>query len=286
VIGGAISEPYVPFDKKGNVDYKALKEAILLLEEKGVDGFMVNGIGGEALVLSIEERKKVLESVLDVSKKEISVLVTSYSVDTTLELIKHAKDAGAGYAVITQPLVYPLKNPVEYFKNIASKSQLPLILYNEKQLGNLLTPAQVVSILKIDGFIGYKDSTKDVGHLQEVAEEMPEKSLLLAGSDSLVYTTYTLGGVGIVSLIINVFPSLIVQLVESMKKGDYKKGLELQKKVNSVRTILKSYGFSAGYRYAAKLAGINFGYTYERSEDLTEQEALDLRQKLEKEGLL
>ncbi len=286
MIGGAISEPYVPFDKNGHVDYAKLKDAIILLQEKGVDGFMVNGIGGEALVLSTDERKKVLESVLEVSKKEISVLVTSYSLDATLELIKHAKDAGAGYAVITQPLIYPLKNPVEYFKKIASRSQLPLILYNEKQLGNLLTPAQVVSILKIEGFIGYKDSTKDIGHLQEVSDEMPEKSLLLAGSDSLIYMTYALGGVGIVSLIINVFPSLIIDLAKSMKKGDYKKGLELQKKVNRVRTILKSYGFSAGYRYAAKLAGIDFGYTYDRSEDLSEQEAMDLKQKLQKEGLI
>ncbi len=286
MIGGAISEPYVPFDEKGHVDYEKLKDAISILQEKGVEGFMVNGIGAEALVLSTDERKKVLESVLEVSKKEISVLVTSYSLDTTFELIKHAKDTGAGYAVITQPLIYPLKNPVEYFKKIASKSQLPLILYNEKQLGNLLTPTQVVSILNIDGFIGYKDSTKDIGHLQEVADEMPEKSLLLAGSDSLIYTTYTLGGVGIVSLIINVFPSLIIELTKSMKRGDYRKGLDLQKKVNRIRAILKSYGFSAGYRYAAKLAGIDFGYTYERSEDLSEQEAKDLKQKIQKEALI
>ncbi len=286
MIEGAISEPYVPFDEKGRVDYARLKDAMLALQERGVNEFMVNGIGGEALVLSIEERKKVLESALDVSKGEIAVVVTSYSIDTTLELIKHAKDVGASYAVITQPLIYPLKNPLEYFKKIASKSQLPLILYNEKQLGNILTPTQVVSILKIDGFIGYKDSTKDIGHLQEVVDEMPEKSKLLAGSDSLIYTTYTLGGVGIVSLIINVFPRLIIELVESMKKGEYKKGLELQKKVNRVRSILKSYGFSAGYRYAAKLAGIDFGYTYERSEDLTEQEAQNLKQKLQKEGLI
>ncbi|MDG6930547.1 MAG: dihydrodipicolinate synthase family protein [Nitrososphaerota archaeon] len=286
MIEGGVSEPYVPFDKNGAVDYGRLKGAINWLQERGVRGFMVNGIGAEALVLSIEERKKVLESVLSVAKGELSVLVTSNSLDSTLELIRHAKDAGASYAVITQPLVYPLKKPVEYFKEIASKSQLPLILYNEKRLGNILTPAQVISILKIDGFVGYKDSTKDIGHLQEVADEMPETSTLLAGSDSLIYTTYSLGGKGIVSLIINVFPDLVIRLAKSMEKSDYKSGLELQKKVNKVRTILKSYGFSAGYRHAAKLAGIDFGHTFERSEEPSEQEMHDLEQKLKRENLI
>ncbi|MGC8661730.1 MAG: dihydrodipicolinate synthase family protein [Nitrososphaeria archaeon] len=288
MIEGGVSEPYVPFDKNGAVDYKRLRYAINWLQENGVRGFMVNGIGGEALVLGLPERKKVLETVLDAakSKSEVSVLITSYSPDATSELAKHAKDAGASSAVITQHPVYPIKKPVDYFKDIASKSPLPLILYNEKQLGNILNPAQVVSILKIDGFIGYKDSTKDIGHLQEVVDEFPKKSVLLAGSDSLIYTTYTLGGKGIVSLIINAFPKLVLDLVKSMESGDLKKGLELQARVNRVRGILKSYGFSAGYRVAARLAGNDFGHPFNRHEELSEQELKDLEQKLKNEKLI
>lgn len=288
MIKGGISEPYVPFDRKGSVDYSTLKGAISWLQDRGVNGFMVNGIGAEALVLSVQERKRVLESVLEVakSKDEISVLITSYHPDSIIELAKHAKDSGASYAVITQHPIYPVKKPVDYLKEIASRSPLPLILYNEKQLGNLLTPAQVISLLKLDEFVGYKDSTKDIGHLQEVVDEFPEKSTLLAGSDSLIYTTYTLGGKGIVSLIINAFPKLVLDLVKSMEENDTKKGLELQAKVNRVRGILKSYGFSAGYRVAARLAGNDFGYTFNRSEDLSEQEIKDLEQKLKSEKLI
>ncbi|MCL4344686.1 MAG: dihydrodipicolinate synthase family protein [Nitrososphaerota archaeon] len=288
MINGGVSEPYVPFDQKGAVDYETLKAAINWLQDKGVRGFMVNGIGAEALVLGLQERKKVLESVLDVAKtgSEISVLITSYSPDAINELARHAKDAGASSLVITQHPVYPMKKPVDYFKSIASKSPLPLILYNEKQLGNLLSAAQVVSILKIDGFVGYKDSTKDVGHLQEVVDEFPKKSVLLSGSDSLIYTTYTLGGKGIVSLIINVFPQLVFDLVKSMESRDFKKGLELQAKVNRVRGILKSYGFSAGYRAAAKLAGNYVGHPFTKDEELSEQEVKDLEQKLKNEKLI
>lgn len=288
MIKGGISEPYVPFDQKGSVDYSRLKDAINWLQDRGVKGFMVNGIGAEALVLDVQERKRVLESIVDVakSKSEISVVITSYQPDSIVELAKHAKDVGAGYAVITQHPIYPVRKPVDYLKEIASKSPLPLILYNEKQLGNLLTPAQVVSLLKLDEFAGYKDSTKDIGHLQEVVDEFPEKSTLLAGSDSLIYTTYTLGGRGIVSLIINVFPKLVLDLVKSMEENDMKKGLELQIKINRVRGLLKSYGFSAGYREAAKLAGNDFGHTFNRSEGLSEQEIMDLEQKLKKEKMI
>ncbi|MEM0097468.1 MAG: dihydrodipicolinate synthase family protein [Conexivisphaerales archaeon] len=288
MIEGGVSEPYVPFDNKGAVDYAKLKGAINWLQEKGVKGFMVNGIGAEALVLSLQERKKVLESVLDVakSKSEISVLITSYSPDATIDLARHAKDAGASSVVITQHPVYPVKKPVDYFKSIASKSSLPLILYNEKQLGNVLNPSQVVSILKIDGFAGYKDSTKDVGHLQEVVDEFPKNSVLLAGSDSLIYTTYMLGGRGIVSLIINAFPQLVLDIVKSMESKDFKKGLEFQAKVNRVRGILKSYGFSAGYRVAARLAGNDFGHPFTGSEELSEEEVKDLKQKLKNEKVI
>ncbi len=188
--------------------------------------------------------------------------------------------------MITQHPIYPLKNSIDYFKDIASRSPLPLILYNEKLLGNVLTPAQVISVLKIEGIVGYKDSTKDVGHLQEVVDDFPEKSTLLAGSDSLIYTTYTLGGKGIVSLIINAFPKLVLDLVKSMESGDLKRGLELQAKVNRVRGILKSYGFSAGYRVAARLAGNDFGHPLSRYEELSEKEVKDLELKLKNEKII
>lgn len=285
MILGAVSEPYVPYKEDGGVDYGLVRESISALQEKGVKGFMFNGIGGEALALSIDERKRVLEESAKVLRSgvEAAVLIAHPTISGILELARHAKEHGIRYGVITQFPTYPLRFPEKLYSHIASRSGLELILYNEKALDNLLSPQQVNRILRIDGFVGYKDSTKDASHLQEVFAGLPAGKTVLAGSDSMIYITYALGGRGIVSLIIDVVPGLIIDLVKRLESGDMKGALQLQHRVNEVRGLLKSSGFSAGYRCAAKAFGIDFGLPLYREEALEKKECESLVEKLRNE---
>ncbi len=283
---GAISEIYVPY-KDGNLWLEPLSQAVEFLNSKGVDGFFVNGVGAEALPLSLDEKKRVLEKVLERSKNKIIIQnITEYKLEKVLELAKHAKDSGASHLLISQHPVYSLSNYLLFYKKVSEKVELPIILYNEKLLGQIFSPAQVSAILSLDNFVGYKDSTRDISHTQEVLELMPKGKDLIAGSDSMIYVTYALGGKGIVSLVINPFPELVVDIVKQLKDKNYNKAFESQLKINRVREILKSYGFSAGYREACRIREIECGEPYNKLEALNEKQKDELRQKLTLEGLI
>jgi 4-hydroxy-tetrahydrodipicolinate synthase len=72
--------------------------------------------------------------------------------------------------------------------------------------------------LALVNFVGYKDNTSDILHLLEVIELMPKEKDIIAGSDSMIYETYVLGGSGIISLVINPFPELAVRIVNELEK--------------------------------------------------------------------
>jgi 4-hydroxy-tetrahydrodipicolinate synthase len=72
--------------------------------------------------------------------------------------------------------------------------------------------------LALVNFVGYKDNTSDILHLLEVIELMPKEKDIIAGSDSMIYETYVLGGSGIISLVINPFPELVVRIVNELEK--------------------------------------------------------------------
>jgi 4-hydroxy-tetrahydrodipicolinate synthase len=287
MLGGATAEVYVPFDNDGALRADLLKESVEWLISKGVKSFFVNGVGVEGLLLDKEQRKATLEAALEVTgAAEVMVLATSVIREDTLELLAHAADCGAGFAVLTQPLVYPAKDVVEYFKGISSKSRIPLVLYNEKVLGEVLRPSQVASVLSLDEFEAYKDSTRDITHLMSVLSATSKKFTLLAGSDGLIYSIYSLGGKGIVSLAVHVVPQLVLNVVKSYNDGDLTGAFESQMKLNRVRDILKSYGFSAGYRYAASLIGNNVGLSRSTTERLSKKEEIELKSELEAEGVI
>jgi dihydrodipicolinate synthase/N-acetylneuraminate lyase len=163
---------------------------------------------------------------------------------------------------------------------------MPMILYNEKLLGQVLTLVTVSSVLALVNFVGYKDSTRDILHLLEVIELMPKEKDIIAGSDSMIYETYVLGGSGIVSLVINPFPELVVRIVNELENKNYESALLMQIKINRVRSILKSYGFSSGYREACRFRGIDCGDPYLSTEKMTEKQKEELEQKLTLEGLV
>ncbi len=277
---GAISEIYVPY-RDGKAEFSLVRDMVGFLNEKGVRGYFVNGVGAEALPLSKEERMRMFEKVAEEAKGRILIQnITEYSLDRTLELARHAKNTGATHVLISQLPVYSLRDPMRFYLEVSEKSELPVILYNEKLLGSVFSPTQVAAILNMKGFVGYKDSTRDISHLQEVVSLKPKEKDIIAGSDSMIYVTYLLGGSGIVSLVINPFPELIVKIVEELEGKNYQKALELQMKINEVREVLKSYGFSEGYREACRLRGVDCGDPFLTTEKLNRAQIEELSQKL------
>ena len=93
---GVIPPVVTPFQKNGEVDYEGVRKLAAFLK-KNVDGMFITGSYGSCALLTMEERKKIVETTLDEVAGEIPVVVHVGTADglSAAKLAKHAVEAGA-----------------------------------------------------------------------------------------------------------------------------------------------------------------------------------------------
>lgn len=262
-LGGALAEIFSALDDDGKMNKHKTAQHVKYLVENGVNGLFVGGVAAEGFTFNDEERLSWLSSTVDASNGKAPVIFNICSIDLNeiRTLIKKAEDIGVDMFSFTQPtpVSFSEAEVLKYFSSIASFSDKPMMLYNEPAIGNPLKLGTVMKIFDSDSnFRYYKDSTHNLIDLHSLmlAEKPP---VVLAGSDGLIYDIVMAGGAGVVSLVIDVFPKLIVDLVNLLRNGNQKKGLEQQMLVLRVRSVLKAGGLTSGYRFASGLMGVPLG---------------------------
>ena len=128
---------YTCFNEEGNISVDAIKKLARFYANKGVKGLYVGGSSGEGFLLTVDERKKLLEAVIDEVGKELTIIVHVGAAATrdSVELAKHAEEKGA-HALSAVPNVYyglPERSIELHWKNIINSTNLPFIIYNIPQ---------------------------------------------------------------------------------------------------------------------------------------------------------
>lgn len=263
---GACSEVVTPFTERGAVDHKLLRGEIDFMIDSGITGFFVNGLASESLMMNAEDRIAAVATVLDAAKSRVPVMcnVVANSINEGVEITKRYAEMGADAICITPPILYKYTEDgiIDYYKTLASSSNLPVYIYNAPETGNKLSPLTVAHLFQMnEGFRGYKDSTQNIIEQQTLLHYISKERHfeLLAGSDAQIVTTMMLGGVGVISLITVVFPQLIIDTVAAAQQGDWDKAIILQGKVLRVREALKIGPFMAAYKYVGEKIGHPLG---------------------------
>jgi len=146
---GIMSALVTPFDKDGKtVNEEQLQVLVDRCVELGVHGVVPCGTTGEFVNMTMKERKRVIDVVLDKVKGRVSVMAGTGASGTeqALEMTRYAKDVGADAALIVTPYyLKPTSRGIyEHYFTIASKVDLPIILYNIPQCTGLPLPWQMV----------------------------------------------------------------------------------------------------------------------------------------------
>lgn len=260
---GALAEVFAALDNEGNLDEANTKGHIRYLLENGIAGLFVSGIAAEGLTFDEGERLSWLKIAVKEANHKVPVIFNISNLDlrSVSRAILEATNIGADVISITQPfpLAFSDEEIIDYFNSISTMTKLPIMLYNEPAIGNPIKIGTVKNLFKsIPNLKYYKDSTKNLIDLHELmsVERLP---IVMAGSDALIYDIMVSGGSGIISLIIDVFPKLIVDLVNEIKHGNLKEAFEKQLFILKVRSVLKKGGLTSGYRYASELVGHHLG---------------------------
>src|SRR2546428_11040391 len=133
------------------IDVKTTRTLVDYLIDGGIDGLFPLGTSGEFALFDREDRKKVVETVVDQTNGRVPVLagVSDPSLEKVLGFAKDAEDGGAGGIVATPPLYYATgeEGLFNHFETIARKSGLPLVVYNIPEWTHLFVPPNVIQRL-------------------------------------------------------------------------------------------------------------------------------------------
>src|SRR5207245_9073120 len=133
------------------IDAKTTRTLVDFLIDGGIDGLFPLGTSGEFALFDREERKNVIETVVDQTNDRVPVLagVSDPSLENVLAFAKDAEEAGADAIVATPPYYYTTSDDglFRHFETIARKSGLPLVVYNIPELTHSLVPPIVVQRL-------------------------------------------------------------------------------------------------------------------------------------------
>ena len=283
-----------PFDEEEKVDETRLKDFLDYVIEGDVHGIYLLGTNGEAPLLTLEEKKRVIETTLQHVNGKVPVIVGSMcnSTKNTIEISRFADDKGAEAVHVIVPYYYPItqKGLRAHLEEVSNEMEMSIFLYSIPQFtGNDIDTSTVIDLADIDELIGMKDSSGDVDFFYRTMKKMREKReefVFFGGDDSQILNYLAMGSDGSVTAVGNVFPKLVTDIYENYRSGDMKDAMQKQKKVIEIKDIFNRYPTMSAVKGALKLKGLNFGDLRKPMYSLNASELEKLEAELEKIGMI
>jgi len=289
---GIIPAIPTPFTRNDEVDEDGLRKLVNHVVRNGVHGIMTTGGNGEFPHLLADERKRVVEVVVDELSSKVPVIACTAACGTkeTIEYTAHAKDSGAQAAIITPPYYFnvPRQSVYEHYKTVSGAVDLPIVVYNNPEYtGNNIDPALMAKISHLNNVIGLKQSNYDISQTLEIIRLVSGKISVLTGIDSQLFSTLSIGGRGVFSTAAAVIPRQIVQIYEAFKSGDVNKAYENQLKIQILNRFFEyDPGYVAPCKEALTMIGLPGGLPRKPLPSLTAEERTALWKALKDLGLL
>jgi 4-hydroxy-tetrahydrodipicolinate synthase len=214
-----------PFTADGSIDEQALRALVDWQIDEGIDFLVPCGSTGEAATMTLEEHRRTVEIVVDQAKGRVPICAGAGSNDTkkAIALSTMMRDAGATHLLHTSPMYNkpPQRGIVAHFRAIAESTDLPIVVYNVPgRTGSNIEAKTTLEMAKIPGIAAVKEASGNLGQIADIIRGRQGEFAVLSGDDELTLPVMALGGDGIVSVISNATPKLMVQLCEMMRGGD------------------------------------------------------------------
>ena len=203
-----------PFNKDDSVDYAAFRTLLKFHEGHGTSAILIMGSTGETSMLSPEEKKQIIVETakMKTAKMPIFYGCTGNNTDSTIAMVKFAKDNGADGAILAA-LAYicaPEADIERFFLDVADATDLPLGIYNNPpRVKSDLHWDNLIRIFKHPNYVVHKESTARVGQVAQVLAAKTNVAVMCCDSPNLglVVPTMSLGGHGTANMTGNIAPS-------------------------------------------------------------------------------
>ncbi len=233
---GSIVALVTPF-KNGVVDYDKLEELVEYHIDNGTNGIIPCGTTGESPTLTHSEHGEVVGKVIETANGRIPVIAGTGSNSTSeaLSLTKHAEKTGAaGSLIITPYYNKPTQRGLfEHYKAIAEEVDIPIIIYNvPSRTGVSINPETVARLYEYKNIVAIKEATGNIDQASHILSLCD--IIVLSGDDSLTLPIMSVGGKGVVSVLANILPGDVSDIVSNFLNGEFEKAQSLHRRLFSI----------------------------------------------------
>ncbi len=224
MFNGVFTAIVTPF-KNDKIDYDSYQKLIEIQINKGVDGIVPCGTTGESPTLSYEEHEEFIRKTVEIVNKRVLVIAGTGSNSTkeALELTTSAYKDGVDAILSVNPYYNrPTQEGLyQHFWTIAENCPIPIMLYNiPSRTGGNILPETVQRLSKHPKICAIKEASGDLIQMARVIALCDKDFQLLSGDDSLLLPILSIGGSGIVSVVSNLFPKTIKQIITHFENGN------------------------------------------------------------------
>jgi 4-hydroxy-tetrahydrodipicolinate synthase len=215
-----------PFTKTGSLDEPAVRRLGRRQIDAGIHFLVPCGTTGENPTLTLAERIRIVEILVDEAGGRIPVLAGAGGYDTKeiIHLADEMRQAGAaGLLSVTPYYNKPTQEGLyQHFLAIAESTPLPIVVYNVPgRTGVNIEPATLARLATIPNVVGVKEASGNIMQMCEICNSAPAGFLVLSGDDAITLPLMAVGGRGIISVASNEIPADMVQMVEAAERGDF-----------------------------------------------------------------
>lgn len=248
----------------GEINYPMVERLIARQMEAGVHAIVVCGTTGESATLSDAEKLELISRSKKFAGKDCLIVAGtgSNATEHTVRLSKAAEDAGADALLIVSPY-YNKATPeglMQHYSAAAFSVKLPVILYNVPSRTGVDIPLAVYKQLSsVSNIVGVKEASTDLGKVLAIRAECPENFHVWSGNDDLTVPILSIGGVGVVSVLSNLYPELTQAMTAAALDGDFDTAAALQIQFQPLIRALFSQVNPIPVKAAMNLLGFDCG---------------------------
>jgi 4-hydroxy-2-oxoglutarate aldolase len=280
VLGGIYPPLPTFFDEQEELALATLQRHMRRIADSGIAGYVLMGSNGEAVHLSSDERRQVIETARQTAGDDVQILAGcgEQSTIATIANCRQAAQSGADFALVLPPFYFKGRMNsaalLAHYRTIADRSPIPVVIYNmpANTAGLDIDVNTIIALANHPNIVGVKDSAGDMAKLSQIVANVPTHFRVFAGSAGYLLPALSVGAVGAVAALANIFPHEVCHLLELFSTGQMAEARILQARLAPANTAVTATYSVPGLKAALELTHGYGGRPRSPLLPLTEQE--------------
>lgn len=252
-----------PFTNDG-INFEELRKLIEFQILEGIDSLIICGTTGESSTMSLEEKKAVIEFSVKIANGRVPIIAGTGGNNTSevINLSKYAESVGADGLLLVTPYYNKTtqKGLIAHFSEIAKNVSIPIILYNvPSRTGINIEPETCLELSKISNIVGIKEASGNISQVSKITNLCKDNLAIYSGNDDQIMPILSLGGLGVISVLSNIYPKYVHNLVMDYLTGNWQKATASQIYAIPLISALFSEVNPIPIKYAVNKIGFNCG---------------------------